>query len=181
MKKILITLLVLGLVGCNKPPAKPAAVEAGLDNAAVAQNSSAAVPVKAWSGNASDFAFTTFDGKSLKLSSYAGKPLVLNFWADWWPPCRAEFPHFQSVYESHRGQFELVAITAPNSTDPEGFVKQNGYTFTFGKAAPQAFEQYKVEGIPVTVFIDRSGNVVDKVVGGIATTEDFDAYVAKIL
>jgi hypothetical protein len=72
-----------------------------------------------------------------------------------------------------------VAITAPNSAAPEAFAKDNGYTFTFGKA-PEAFELYKIEGIPVTVFIDRQGNVSEKVVGGMGKA-DFEAKLAKIL
>ncbi len=170
MKRTILLLMLLAVAGCNKAAKETAAVANSGDVAASAG--------KAWTGGATDFTFTTFEGKSMKLSSYAGKPLVLNFWADWCPPCIGELPHFQEVYHSKRGQFELVAIDA-GSNDGPGFVRQHGYDFVFGKSA-DAPRLYKVEGIPVTVFISRSGEVVDQVVGGMEKA-DFESSLAKIL
>jgi hypothetical protein len=85
------------------------------------------------------------------------------------------------VYTKNAGKFELVAIAAPNSTDAPGFVKENGYTFTFGMAdGIAAFEQYKVEGIPVTIFIDRQGNIKEQYVGGMSL-EEFEGKLKQIL
>ena len=89
----------------------------------------------------------------------------------------------------HKGQFVLVSIAHPTSNDAEGWVKQNPYSWTFGqgysqspdgKVPPDPSELYKVEGVPMTVFIDRKGNVADTVVGGMEKA-DFEEHLAKIL
>ncbi len=67
--------MLLLLAGCPKAPTQTAGTTPAAQSPAGA--------AKAWSGNAADFTFTSFAGKALKLSSFAGKPVVLNFWADW--------------------------------------------------------------------------------------------------
>jgi hypothetical protein len=81
MRRFLIILLLLVLTACNKGKSTTATTDTPTlpDKPAVGKPTAAV----AWTGDAHDFGFKTFDGKSLKLSSYAGKPLVLNFWADW--------------------------------------------------------------------------------------------------
>jgi thiol-disulfide isomerase/thioredoxin len=160
-------LLALWLTGCNNSLHKTA--QAQHDVPTVAGN---------W-GNATDFTFTTFDGKTEKLSSLAGKPLVVNFWADWCPPCVAELPEFAEVYKAKGSQFQLVGIASDDSKDAEGFVKQNGYSWTFGKSA-EAYRLYQIDAIPLTLFIDRKGNLIDKSVGGMQKAE-FEEKLAKII
>lgn len=126
-----------------------------------------------------DFTVTEFGGASKSIWSYTGKPLVVNFWADWCPPCVGELPEFQAVYTERAGQFAMLGIAADSSKDAPGFVQQNGYTWTFG-FSPEAFEKYQVRGIPTTLFIDRNGYVVDQVTGGIDRAT-FEAKLAKIL
>lgn len=83
----------------------------------------------------------------------------------------------------------LLSIAHPTSNDAAGWVKQNPYSWTFGqgyaqspdgKAAVDPAELYKVEGVPTTVFIDRKGNVVDTVVGGMEK-DAFEEKLAQIL
>ena len=104
---------------------------------------------------------------------------VVNFWADWCPPCVGELPEFQAVYTERGGQFEMLGIAADSSKDAEGFVKQNGYTWTFGRS-PEGFAAYQVRGIPTTLFVNSQGFVVDQVVGGMDRAT-FEAKLAKIL
>jgi thiol-disulfide isomerase/thioredoxin len=125
------------------------------------------------------FDVALFDGQSTSSTSYAGKPLVVNFWADWCPPCVGEMPEFQAVYSERAGQFEMLGIAAESSKDAAGFVKQHGYTWQFAKSA-EAFAAYEVRGIPMTLFVNRDGYVVDKVVGGMDRAT-FEAKLAKIL
>jgi thiol-disulfide isomerase/thioredoxin len=126
-----------------------------------------------------DFSVALFDGSTKRTADFAGQPLVVNFWADWCPPCVAEMPDFQAVYTERAGQFQLLGIAAESSKDAAGFVKQNGYTWTFGKSA-DAFAAYQVRGIPTTLFVDRSGRVVDQHVGGMDRAT-FEAKLARIL
>jgi thiol-disulfide isomerase/thioredoxin len=130
-------------------------------------------------GMLQDFGVTLFDGTETRISSYIGRPLVVNFWADWCPPCVGELPDFQAVYSARAGQFQLIGIAADSSKDAEGFVKQNGYDWTFCKSK-EAYELYQVQGIPTTLFVDSSGRIVDKVVGGMEKAE-FEAKLAEIL
>jgi thiol-disulfide isomerase/thioredoxin len=130
-------------------------------------------------GMLQDFGVTNFDGTKQRISSYVGRPLVVNFWADWCPPCVGELPDFQAVYTERKGAFQLVGIAADSSKDAEGFVKQNGYNWTFCKSK-EAYDLYQVQGIPTTLFVNSSGRIVDKVVGGMEKAE-FEAKLAKIL
>ncbi len=137
------------------------------------------MPGAAWTGNAQDFEVTGFDGQKFKISKYAGQPVVLNFWADWCGPCKAEFPDFQEVYKSKPGQFVLISVATSDSNDPVGFVKQNGYSWVFANDSDGA-KRYGVSAIPLTLFISRMGDIVEKQEGSMDKAT-FEAKLAKIL
>lgn len=130
-------------------------------------------------GNAPDFSYMPFDGGQNRISEHLGKPLVVNFWAAWCPPCKAELPAFQRVYEKYGGQFEILAITVDNKGNPADYFKSNGFTFKSGYDVDGA-SQYIGNSIPVTVFIDRNGNKVGSHMGSM-TEEQFEAELKKIL
>ncbi len=128
-----------------------------------------------------DFAFMGADGKQHMVSDFVGKPLVLNFWATWCPPCVGEMPHFQEVYASKPGQFNLVSVAVASSDDPKTFATTNGYTWTFGQVPDDSAPQmYGIQGIPATYFYDSRGQLVDQIVGSM-TKEEFEMRLAKIL
>ena len=54
---------------------------------------------------APDFQLTTLEGEKVKLSDYKGKKVILNFWATWCPPCKAEMPHMQNFYENNKDKW----------------------------------------------------------------------------
>lgn len=116
---------------------------------------------------APDIAMTDFDGDRLKLSDFEGKPLVVNFWASWCPNCVAEMPDFERVYQASVGEIGFLGI---NQSDAPGAAKdlarQTGVTYPLA-VDPQGeiFQIFGAPGMPTTVFIDASGNVVDVVVG----------------
>jgi hypothetical protein len=88
-------------------------------------------------------------------------------------------PELNRVYESKNGQFTFLGIAVDQQMDPAGHYHQNGFSFTLGYDDNGA-KTYGVSGIPTTLFIDRQGNLVDKVTGGMGAS-DFDAKLAKIL
>lgn len=92
----------------------------------------------------------------------------------------AEFPHFQEVVSAHPGQFALVSVCVDNEMDPQGYVKQNGYTWTFAQSPEDVVGAYGITGIPETLFINRRGRIVSKQVGSMSK-EEFAAELAKIL
>ena len=118
-------------------------------------------------GNAPDFTLTDLDGHPVSLSQFRGQPVVVNFWATWCPPCRAEVPHFRQAYEQEQGKvvFLSIAVDEPASA-VRRFAEENEMPFTIlldddGKVA----SEYRVSGIPVTFFINRDGEIMVRYVG----------------
>jgi thiol-disulfide isomerase/thioredoxin len=130
-------------------------------------------------GNAPDFNYRTFDGQSGRLSDHFGKPVVVNFWAAWCPPCKQEMPHFDESFQQHAGGFELLAIAVDPNNDPAAYFAAQGFSFTGGMDVDGA-AHYLGGAIPVTAFIDRQGNLVHRQ-DGMMTREQFESHLKKIL
>jgi len=109
---------------------------------------------------APDFTVRTLDGEDVKLSDFRGRPVWINFWATWCPPCRAETPDIQEVYEAHESDgLVVLAISIGESRNTvAGYVERTGTTFTIGlDEATRIAAQYRIVGIPTHFFIDRDG------------------------
>ncbi|WP_107947340.1 redoxin domain-containing protein [Lysinibacillus parviboronicapiens] len=119
-----------------------------------------------------DFTLTTLDGEEVTLSDLRGKKVVLNFWATWCPPCKAEMPHMQNYYDQYAKK-ENVEILAVNLTSAERDVTEDAkidtittfkdsYELTFpillDKKNDAGFD-YQVITIPTTYFIDSNGYI----------------------
>ena len=111
---------------------------------------------------APDFTVYDADGNPVSLSDYFGKPIVLNFWASWCGPCKAEMPDFEEVYKE-RGeeiQFLMVNCTGGRETleSAKSFIADSGYTFpVFYDLDLDASMTYGTNSIPMTFFIDAEG------------------------
>ena len=187
---IALALAAMLLAGC---PAPEPAGEATAGSAASATSNTQAPPVEATqppdveipaqgataANAATDFEYTMFDGTKHKLSDNFGKPTVVNFWADWCPPCVAELPHFEEVWQAKGSEFNLVAIAVDSAKDPQGFVSTKGFKMPFANDVNGA-ATYKVTGIPMTLFIDKDGSIAEQVVGGMDKAT-FELNLAKIL
>lgn len=126
-----------------------------------------------------DFTLTDQYGNSHTLSEYKGKTVFLNFWATWCPPCRAEMPDIQKIYEetSAEGKEELVVlgIAAPDygkETSEDGilqFLDENGYTYpVLMDPGGKIFAEYGVYSYPTTFMINKEGKVFGYVSGQIS-------------
>jgi len=120
---------------------------------------------------APDFILTTLEGEQVKLSDYRGKKVVLNFWATWCHPCRAEMPHMQNYYEDF-AQEENVEILAVNLTNGDTVSKVEEFVNDYGLTFPipmdeegSTGEMYEVITIPSSYIIDSSGNIQNKIQG----------------
>lgn len=120
-----------------------------------------------------DFEVKTLDGESVKLSDLKGKKVLLNFWASWCPPCKAEMPHMQNFYEDY-AEDKNVEILAVNLTDQEyggiedarEFVKAYGLTFPIPTDQDGSLGlNYEILTIPTTYVIDTAGLIQHKIVG----------------
>lgn len=106
------------------------------------------------------FELTTLDGQRITLADLKGQAVVLNFWASWCAPCRAEMPHFEKVYQEYRDR-GVVFVGAAIEDDPLSagvFVRQLGITYPVGlDEGNRIATSYGLTGLPGTMFITRDG------------------------
>jgi len=127
---------------------------------------------------APDFSLESLEGKTMRLSDFRGKAVLLNFWATWCGPCKIEMPWFvelQQKYGSQGLQVVGVAMDDASKEDIAKFAKEMGvnYPVLIGKEA--VGDSYGgIPALPETFFIGRDGKVVDKILGlrGKAEIED---------
>jgi cytochrome c biogenesis protein CcmG, thiol:disulfide interchange protein DsbE len=130
---------------------------------------------------APDIMLPALSGGDFKLSEQRGKPVVLNFWATWCPPCRAELPEFRSANERYASQ---VAIVGVNQAEPAETVAK--LATELGITFPVPLDQrgnvsraYGVRSLPTTFFIDRSG-VIRQIHAGPLTEATLEQLLREI-
>ena len=118
---------------------------------------------------APDFEIELFSGNNVKLSDFKGKkPVVVNFWASWCGPCRAEGNALAKIGSEYKDKVEFIGIaTNDNQNDAEAFLKEFGITYKNGLDKTAIAANYNIKGIPTTFFIDTEGNIIDYWVGPI--------------
>ena len=119
--------------------------------------------------DAPDFVLTDLKGHNLKLSDLRGKAVVLNFWATWCPPCKEEIPwfvEFQKRYGSQGLQVVGVSMDDGDRKDVEKFAAENSINYPVLLGKEKVAEQYGgIDYLPTTFYIDRNGEVMDRVFG----------------
>ena len=117
---------------------------------------------------APSFALTSLDGATVSLVELRGHPLIVNFWASWCLPCRAEAPLLQRAATDFAGRgVQVLGIVYQDSAEnARAFMREYGQTYP-GLLDPDGRTalDYGVFGIPETYFIDRAGRIVSKQTG----------------
>ncbi len=135
------------------------------------------------SGNTVDFTMNDFNGKPVSLSSYRGHPVLVNLWASWCPPCRAEMPNLIAFYNEHKDEgFMLLAVNSTDTMAPaKQFAEQQGMPFpVLFDPQGKAMQLFNTTGLPGSYLIDRKGNIIFSWVGGI-TSDVLKTKVAPLL
>ena len=134
-------------------------------------------------GTVTDFSIGSLAGGNIALSDYAGDVVIMNFWATWCPPCRAEMPGLNRFYEAHHDEgLVLLAINEEESVETvRPFIQANNFTFPVlldlqGKVA----QQYSTRSFPTTFIIDREG-VIQHVQTGEISERELEAIVLPLL
>jgi thiol-disulfide isomerase/thioredoxin len=116
-----------------------------------------------------DFQLQMMDGKRVDVNDLRGKVLFLNLWATWCGPCRAEMPGIQTLYDSEISDsivFVMLSLDKQgNESKINKFITEKGYTFPVYRPVDSLPEQLNVPSIPVTLVVDKKGNIVYKHVG----------------
>jgi peroxiredoxin len=118
---------------------------------------------------------TAADGRAVRLSDYRGKPVWLNFWGSWCPPCRAEMPELQAAYEElHPQGLELLAVSLNEpAAAAAAFATRNDATFTILSDPDRSNTgaAYPIANFPTHILIDKDGIVRDIVLAAIDKDE----------
>jgi peroxiredoxin len=111
---------------------------------------------------APDFAYTLADGTTHQLSDLRGQRVLINFWATWCPPCKAEMPDIQAAYEQYgNDDFMVLAVnSAEEQARVEAFAAEMGLTIPLiTNEAGDIGTGYGARGLPTSYFVDRDGTI----------------------
>ena len=143
----------------------------------IAQSKPATASIQA----APDFTLKTVDGRQVRLSDLRGKVVLLNFWATWCPPCKAEMPDLNALHREYGDAHDFTVLGVDvEEQQPEvtAFWQQNGISFPLAldTAGAVSTNLYHVRAMPTSLIIDRDGNIRDTWTGRISR----DAMVARL-
>ena len=120
---------------------------------------------------APDFALKTPTGESIRLSDLRGQAVLINLWATWCPPCRAEMQSIERVYQEYKDQgFTVLAVNMTYQDDPLSvmpFVNEQGLTFPILlEETGEMAQAYQLRSVPSSYFVRKDGIINEVVIGG---------------
>ena len=171
-KKILVIIGLIGLIGWGiyDSASAPKKQKKVIEETQPVSNKSEVLGIE--EGNkAPNFELPTLDGKKVKLSDMKGKKVILNLWATWCPPCKAEMPHMQEFYQSQKGKnVEILAVNLTTAEKDASTIKP--FVQEYGLSFPVLLDNdgligdtYQAFTIPTSYIIDTKGNIRKRVVG----------------
>lgn len=134
-------------------------------------------------GAAPSFEFTTFDGETISLADLAGKGVVLNFWASWCDPCRAEAAMLEAAWrrEQNNGIVFIGLDYLDQEHSAKAYLEEFDITYPSGPDLQSAAaRRYRIQGVPETFFIDSAGNISSLVIGPLSSEDDLNRRLEAI-
>ena len=130
------------------------------------------------------FTLTDIDGNTVRLREHRGRVVLINFWATWCPPCRAEMPDLVRLQREHAGKgLQIIGITYPpeRKSRVRRFVRSLKVNYPIILGTRQIKARFSSEEtLPLTVVIDRDGTVKD-IISGILLREEFEEKIKPLL
>ena len=133
---------------------------------------------------APDFQLPNMEGQIIPLSDFRGEPVLVNFWASWCGPCRAEMPYIQEVYEGwlEQGLVVLTINQGESLSTVENFMQSGNYSFpVLLDTQGQVANQYGILGTPTTFFIDGDGIIQATRIGPFLSKADIEMMLSYII
>ena len=130
-----------------------------------------------------DFSLLDLDGKTVHLSDYKGKTVLINAWATWCPPCRAEMPDLENYYRQQKdNNFVILAINAGDTLEQtQGFARSNNLSFpVLLDPDVQILQALGITGFPTSILIDPDG-IVKYIHIGMFRPDDLDINISPYL
>jgi thiol-disulfide isomerase/thioredoxin len=124
------------------------------------------------------------DGKGVQINfnAYKNKVIIINFWATWCPPCVAEMPSFQELYEKYQDEVVFLFVANDKTEKVNTFMQKNNFTFTnYYEVSPTPPELVS-SSIPTTFIIDKKGRIVMQKKGATNWNSDYiNSFLKKII
>lgn len=130
-----------------------------------------------------EFTFQTTDGGTLTIGEFEGTPMVVNYFAAWCAPCRAELPDFEAVHQETKADVMFLGVSRDSVTDSwRSLIAETGVTYTtvFEGNIQGSFAHLEATSMPTTVFISADGTV-ERVWSGALTDDKLRELVAEHL
>jgi peroxiredoxin len=130
-----------------------------------------------------DFQLEALDGTPVSLSDYRGQVVLVNLWATWCPPCRAEIPDIEEAYRARQDDgFVVLGVSVEQAhASVAPFVRAMEMTYpVLLDEAGQVYRTYRAPGLPMSLLLDEEGVIRVRHVGGM-TGAQLDAYLAEVL
>ena len=129
------------------------------------------------------FVVRGLDGRSIRLTDFKGKPVVIDFWATWCAPCRASMPHLDTLQRRYQSRgLVVIGLSVDEGDTPavRQFAERVGVAFRLAMASESVLDRYgPIRFLPTTFFVNRKGAIV-RTVRGYIDPEMMDAYVEEL-
>lgn len=109
-----------------------------------------------------NFVFENSNGQVLQLTTFQDRPIILNFWATWCPPCRAEMPSLQKLYKDYGDKVHFLLVTSESFDKIAPFIAKYNYSLPIYQLSQMPKGVLSFQVLPTTFIIDKQGHVITR-------------------